>query len=54
MTHDEKQAIEAAVDGVIDDPGYGRVEVVIKDGRVLHVRPTRDIMLAKTPTTEER
>jgi hypothetical protein len=53
MTPQERQAVEEAVESVLEH-GYGRVEVIVKDGRVLHVRPTRDIMLAKTPITEER
>ena len=53
MTLAEKVEIEKYIDEVIAH-GYGRVEIVVKDGRVLHVRPTKDVMLAKTPTTEER
>lgn len=53
MTQTELEIIVKATDDVIKH-GYGHVEVVVKNGRVLHVRPTKDIMLAESPKTEER
>jgi len=53
LTPREQAAILEAAEEIATHK-YGRLEVVWKNGRVLHIRPTKDIMLAESPKTEER